>query len=142
MTDTLPDVNPNSEDFYQSPFFSYAMQAADAPLHEISKGNAVFLAYSFANRDGATCADLDPFDSRRKNVKEHHAFGHGIHVCVGVGLARMGLASASCALRNSVTALEIADLEVLRGGPSYKLRGLTGLPIRLNHTSTSLLSQN
>jgi cytochrome P450 len=102
----------------------------------IPKGSTVFLAYSSANRDDATFTDPDVFDPLRENVKEHLAFGHGIHVCVGSGLARIESASALRALANNVTALEVVDRDALRYGPSYALRGLTGLPIRVHRRPT------
>ena len=98
----------------------------------IPKGSTVFLAYSSANRDDAVFADPDAFDPLRENVKEHLAFGHGIHVCVGAGLARIEAASALRAMANNVTALEVVDRDALRYGPSYGLRGLTGLPVRVH----------
>jgi cytochrome P450 len=98
----------------------------------IPKGSTTFLAYSSANRDDTVFEDPDTFDPMRENVKEHLAFGHGIHVCLGAGLARIEAASALRALGNNITALEVVDREALRYGPSYGLRGLTGLPVRVH----------
>jgi cytochrome P450 len=98
----------------------------------IPQGSTVFLAYSSANRDTSVFADADAFDPLRENVKEHLAFGHGIHVCVGAPLARLEASSALRALGENVTALEVVDRESLRYGPSYGLRGLTGLPVRVH----------
>ena len=58
-------------------------------------------------------------------------FGHGIHVCVGAGLARIEAEAALQALGEAVTALEVVDPAALRYGPSYGLRGLTTLPVRV-----------
>jgi cytochrome P450 len=102
----------------------------------IPKGSTIFLAYSSANRDDATFTNPDVFDPLRENVKEHLAFGHGIHVCVGSGLARIESSSALRALANNVTALEVVDRDALTYGPSYALRGLTGLPIRVHRRTT------
>lgn len=98
----------------------------------IPKGCTLFLAYSSANRDESVFEDPDAFDPLRANVKEHLAFGHGIHVCVGAPLARLEAASALRALGDNVTALEVVDRDALRYGPSYGLRGLTGLPVRVH----------
>ena len=97
----------------------------------LPKGTTVFLAYSSANRDESVFPNADDFDPMRENVKEHLAFGHGIHVCVGAGLARLEAAAALRALGENVTRLEIVDRDALRYGPSYGLRGLTGLPVRV-----------
>jgi cytochrome P450 len=101
----------------------------------IPKGSTVFLAYSSANRDDTVFTDADTFDPLRENVKEHLAFGHGIHVCVGAGLARIESGSALRALANNVTAIEVVDRDALTYGPSYGLRGLTGLPVRVHRRS-------
>jgi cytochrome P450 len=103
----------------------------------IPKGSTVFLAYSSANRDDAVFTDADTFDPLRENVREHLAFGHGIHVCVGAGLARIESGSALRALANNVTAIEVVDRDALTYGPSYGLRGLTGLPVRVHRRSAS-----
>ena len=98
----------------------------------IPEGSSLFLAYGSANRDDAVFDDPDTFDPLRANVREHLAFGHGIHVCVGAGLARIEAASALRALGEQVTALEVVDPEALRFGPSYALRGLVELPVRVH----------
>ena len=95
----------------------------------IPQGSTVFLAYSSANRDESVFPDADAFDPLRANVRDHLAFGHGIHVCVGAPLARLEASSALRALAENVTALEVVDKAALRYGPSYGLRGLTGLPV-------------
>jgi cytochrome P450 len=95
----------------------------------IPEGSTVFLAYSSANRDESVFPNADEFDPLRENVRDHLAFGHGIHVCVGAPLARLEASSALRALAENVTALEVVDKAALRYGPSYGLRGLTGLPV-------------
>ena len=98
----------------------------------IPEGATVFLAYGSANRDEQVFADPDNFDPLRENVKEHLAFGHGIHVCVGAGLARIEANSALRSLAENVTALEVVDPGSLRFGPSYGLRGYLGVPVRVH----------
>jgi cytochrome P450 len=93
--------------------------------------STLFLAFSSANRDDSVFEDPDAFDPLRQNVREHLAFGHGIHVCVGAGLARIEAMSALRALAENVSALEVVDRDALRYGPSYGLRGLLGLPVRV-----------
>lgn len=103
----------------------------------IPRGSTLFLAYSSANRDDAVFPDPDAFDPLRQNVKDHLAFGYGIHVCVGAPLARLEASSALRALSENVTALEVVDRDALRYGPSYGLRGLTGLPVRVRRRRQS-----
>lgn len=97
----------------------------------IPADSTLFLAFSSANRDDSVFEDPDAFDPLRQNVREHLAFGHGIHVCVGAGLARIEAMSALRALADNVSALKVVDRDALRYGPSYGLRGLMGLPVRV-----------
>jgi len=97
----------------------------------LPEGSSLFLAYGSANRDDSVFEDPDAFDPLRQNVRDHLAFGHGIHVCVGAGLARIEAAAALRALGERVTALEVVDRDALRYGPSYALRGLVDLPVRV-----------
>ncbi len=99
--------------------------------------STVFLAFSSANRDSDVFENPDAFDPLRENVKEHLAFGHGIHVCVGAGLARIEIASALRAMGEQLSSVEIVDREALRYGPSYGLRGLMGLPVRVHRRDAS-----
>lgn len=101
----------------------------------ISEGATLFLAYGSANRDDAVFEDPDSFDPLRENVKEHLAFGHGIHVCVGAGLARIEAASALRALAENVTALAVIEPGKLRFGPSFGLRGMLEVPVRVHRRS-------
>ncbi len=98
----------------------------------LPEDSTIFMVFGSANRDEDVFEDPDTFDPLRENVKEHLAFGHGIHVCVGAGLARIEAASALRALANNVTALEVVDPEALRFGPSFGLRGMLGVPARVH----------
>ena len=68
-------------------FYSYTEHIPDGPT--IRKGEAILPAYAAAGRDpeqhGETAA---AFDTQRA-VRDHLAFGHGVHHCLGAPLARM-----------------------------------------------------
>lgn len=55
----------------------------------ISSGDLVTISIAAANRDPATFEDPDRFDVTRTNAKQHLAFAHGPHVCIGMHLARL-----------------------------------------------------
>ncbi len=60
----------------------------------LSKGDKVVMYYAAANRDGAKFPSPDTYDITRANAKEHLAFGHGPHVCLGQKVANMQLEAA------------------------------------------------
>src|SRR5207247_1034028 len=49
----------------------------------------VALSILGANRDPEVFSDPAVFDLHRTNARQHIAFGHGIHFCVGAPLARL-----------------------------------------------------
>ena len=49
----------------------------------------VTVSVTGANRDPAVFPDPDRFDVRRENARNHVAFAHGPHVCIGMHLARL-----------------------------------------------------
>jgi cytochrome P450 len=61
------------------------LTVGDTPVHQ---GQALLLVLAAANRDPARYADPDRLDVGRA-VGWHLAFGHGIHYCLGVALARL-----------------------------------------------------
>jgi cytochrome P450 len=52
-------------------------------------GARLLLAFAAGNRDEARFAQPGDLDLERSNVAQHMAFGKGVHVCVGAGLARL-----------------------------------------------------
>ena len=55
----------------------------------IKKGENVFAIMGSANRDSSHYESPDEFRLDRKQNKDHHTFGHGIHFCMGAPLARL-----------------------------------------------------
>lgn len=67
----------------------YAVDDIDIDGIHIPKGDAILPAYAAAGRDPAVHgATADDFDITRTG-KQHHAFGHGAHHCLGAPLARL-----------------------------------------------------
>src|SRR6185437_12434869 len=64
---------------------------ADAGLGgaSIAAGELVRISIAAANRDPRVFPEPDRFDVRRANARQHVAFAHGPHVCVGMHLARL-----------------------------------------------------
>lgn len=59
----------------------------------IPKGAMVVLSLAAANRDEERYTEPDRFDITRKDGG-HVGFGHGIHLCIGLHMARMEMSSA------------------------------------------------
>lgn len=59
---------------------------------DIPEGANLLLMLNSANRDDALFPEPETIDFNRANVKEHLAFGYGIHYCVGAPLARLEMA--------------------------------------------------
>ncbi len=75
---------------------------------EIPAGESVALLYASANHDDRQFENPEVFDISRGPV-QHLAFGYGIHMCIGLHLARLEMN----------TVLE----EMMRWFPSYRLAG-------------------
>ncbi len=86
----------------------------------------VLLMYGSANRDERKYPDPDRFDITRNPV-DQLAFGRGIHLCVGINLARIEAHSLLAALRRSVGRFELdGEAEWLINNT---LHGLARLPL-------------
>lgn len=94
----------------------------------IPAGSRALMLYGSANRDERHWDSPDTFDVTRANASSHVGFGHGIHGCVGQGLARL----EGHALLNSL-ADKVATIEV--GEPTYRvhntIRAIATLPATL-----------
>lgn len=116
---------------YASPT-QFTMRAAltDIELHgqHIKKGDIVGCVIGSANRDPHVFTDPERLDLTREE-NPHVVFGHGLHFCLGMHLARLEARLVLSTLVRRAPALR------LRGEPSYKgavwLRGLASLPIGL-----------
>jgi cytochrome P450 len=107
----------------------YAVEDIQAGDVLIRKGEAILAAYAAAGRDRAVHgADADVFDVTRTN-KEHLAFGHGAHFCLGAPLARMEAEIALPKLFDRFPGLALAEpAEGLRPVESFISNGHLTLP--------------
>ncbi|MGP2440393.1 cytochrome P450 family protein [Streptomyces sp. JW3] len=108
---------------------------ADIPLPDgqtIARGDAILASFGVASRDpGWHGATADRFDLTRQ-VKDHMAFGHGAHFCLGAPLARLEVGTALSGLFDRFPGLELAvPAEELLPLPSLISNGHQALPVRL-----------
>ncbi|MEU9702213.1 cytochrome P450 [Streptomyces sp. NPDC047981] len=108
----------------------------DIPLPDgrtIARGDAILASYAAANRHpdwhGPTA---DAFEITRA-TKDHLAFGHGVHYCLGAPLARLEVATALEHLFTRFPRLSLAVApEELQPLPSLISNGHQRLPVRLH----------
>jgi cytochrome P450 len=94
---------------------------------QFKKGQVVIEIIGAANHDPAQYADPDVFDITR-NEGRHLAFGHGIHYCIGAGLAMAEAEVAIATLLQRFPEPQPA-FESPEWGASWVLRGLKSLPL-------------
>lgn len=105
-------------------------------------GTIVMLCIGAANRDPRKFEDPHEFRPDRTNVREHIAFGRGIHTCAGAPLARV---EGQITVRRLLDRMsEIRIDETVHGPegqrkytyePTFLLRGLTELHIEFDRAS-------
>ena len=75
-----------------TPVFAWK-RVTKCPAHvadtDLPEGANLLLLLGSANRDDTVFADPDAIDLHRENARNHLAFGHGIHFCLGAALARL-----------------------------------------------------
>jgi cytochrome P450 len=95
----------------------------------VRAGEGVVVLLPAANRDEAMFADPDRFDVRR-DARGHLALGHGVHHCVGQGLARLELQVAMGTLVRRLPRLTpAADPDTLKFQDDMFVHGVQHLPV-------------
>ena len=95
----------------------------------IPEGSRVVVMYASANRDPAVFGCPHDYDPARERIRDHVAFGHGIHYCVGANLARLEANVALEVLARRVRSYRLLDDNTFEYLPSHVLRGLKRLHI-------------
>jgi cytochrome P450 len=98
---------------------------------QIPAGSIVGVVINSANHDPAQFEDPDRLDLSRDRGP-HLGFGHGVHYCLGVSLARMEAQIGIGALLRRLPGLELGlPVDKLRRLPAASpFRGLIELPVR------------
>lgn len=95
----------------------------------IPANQQVFMILASANHDPAEFPNPDTFDISRPNMKQHMAFGHGPHICIGAALSRQQIEIAIETIINNFSTISIpADAEI-ETNDSWIMRALTKVPI-------------
>jgi cytochrome P450 len=108
----------------------------------IKAGTVLMLCLGAANRDPRKFANPDEFRLDRKNVREHIAFGRGIHTCAGAPLARVEGRITVHRMLDRMRDIRISEAHHGPAGerrydyePTFLLRGLSELHIEFDPVS-------
>lgn len=104
---------------------------ADTDLggYSLKKGDRIVIVFSSANRDESLFESPDSFDPDRSNLREHLAFGKGIHFCLGANLSRLEGKVALEELSQRLQSISLPESNTFEYHPSFMLRGLTFLDL-------------
>ena len=97
---------------------------------QLCEGDHIWLIFAAANRDPQMFSEPDTFSVDRENARDHLAFGHGEHFCIGAMLARL---EARIAIEQILERME--NIRLVDGKNSFEyedtfvLRGLKELHI-------------
>lgn len=112
--------------------FRYARETVELHGVTIEKGDVLLISFIGAGRDpkvygeNATQLDLDRQD------RSHLSFGHGVHYCLGIRLARLAAAISLPALFARFPDLELAVRpDQLEPQGTFIMNGHLTLPVRL-----------
>jgi cytochrome P450 len=94
----------------------------------VPAGARLVAVFAAANRDDAVFDEPDEFRPDRERLRDHLAFGKGIHYCLGANLARLEARVALEELAAQVASFTLDD-ETLDYLPSFLLRGLRRLDL-------------
>jgi cytochrome P450 len=108
-------------------FTRFAAQNYGVDGTVIPAGDRVLILYASANRDERRWENPERFDVHRRVLTDHVGFGHGVHQCMGMQLARLEMRAILQAMIERVARIEV-------GEPVFEinnvLRGYQQLPMR------------
>jgi cytochrome P450 len=94
----------------------------------IPKGSRAIVVYASANRDERVFENPNTFDVTR-NVRKHIGFGHGVHMCMGLHLARLEMRSVLASMAKRVIRWELDGEPVV--AMNNTIRAFERLPVRV-----------
>ncbi|NJN51326.1 MAG: cytochrome P450 [Gammaproteobacteria bacterium] len=107
----------------------------DVTLHDVTiPANSIcFARFASANLDEDQFKDAHRFDITRANLKDHVAFGKGVHHCLGAALARREMNGAFKVLFERLENFRLApSAPAPRFAPNALLHGLVELSIEFD----------
>jgi cytochrome P450/ferredoxin-NADP reductase len=117
-------------------FTRYAIEDSEIAGHIIPEGKRVIVMYASANRDHRKFPDPDRFDVTR-DVHDHLGFGQGVHMCMGMHLARREMILLFEAMRRRVEKFELLDTPVV--AMNNTIRAFASMPVKV-HLAAKVLA--
>ncbi|WP_059018199.1 cytochrome P450 [Mycobacterium sp. M26] len=111
--------------------FRIATRDVEIDGAQIRKGEWVALFFGSANHDPAVFPDPGRLDLDRPNIRQHMAFGHGLHFCLGAPLARLEVFAVVNAVLDRYSVIAPSDEPAERQTASLLTNGFVRLPLRL-----------
>ncbi|MFC3712753.1 cytochrome P450 [Sphingoaurantiacus capsulatus] len=108
-------------------FMRTATEDCELGGKQIKAGDALALFYWSGNRDEAVFDEPDKFKVDRK-PNPHIAFGHGVHLCLGLHLARLEIKALFAELLPRLESIELAGEP--KNSRANFVSGLKTLPVR------------
>lgn len=119
--------------------FRVARRQAKVGDVDVAPGTIIMLAQAAMNRDPRKFEEPNNFQFGRKNLREHVAFGRGVHACIGAPLARAEATLTLDRLLNRIRNIRINEAEHGPLGarsydyePNYTQRSLRSLHIEFD----------
>lgn len=103
--------------------------------NKIKKDQLLLVMIASANRDEAANPGGETFDITRESVK-HVSFGHGIHLCLGMALARIEASVAFNALLDRFPNMSLSEQEVEWSDNAF-VRGVEKLMVECGEPAKS-----
>ncbi len=94
----------------------------------LNKDARVLMVYGAANRDPARFAQPDAFDIER-DLRGHVGFGHGVHACLGMHLARLEMACLFAALADRV--VQFVPSGVPQAAQNSTIHAFSSVPVEV-----------
>jgi cytochrome P450 len=103
----------------------------------LPEGAHLLILFASANDDAAVFTCPRQFDSSRTNLRKSLTFGAGVHLCLGIALARMQLLVAAKQTARRLRSLTLAiPREEIRYRPNAALLTMERLPLVFTSKST------
>ena len=139
-----PSLTPNAVEEmlrYEPPVqFMPRIAAQDIDFYgnKIKKNQLLLVSIASANRDEFANPDPDTFDITRESV-QHVSFGHGIHLCLGLSLARLEAKVAINALLQRYPNMTLTP-QTIDWSSNQFVRGMAHLYVDTNVAAQVLLA--